>query len=451
MKITKFLTIGSLSFLCGCSVFNEENIAGAHFASSKDEPRQDTTIINNVTTANGLMSVGSVIDSSIWNSIGICRTGIWEKDTFYACLNFHSASVPAGLDSLNGRFATDEMRKNYGIDSIKLDFFVVTGSAPSENIAGANGVDLLSFRREGTGINAFRNLGHFKFSQDTIVAPGDTGHIKLSIRNDSTSAEYAAYRYLVDSMLINRTTDSVSVPLALLQNSMGRLLTMDLRKTPTIKYFGRSIRRVRIVTPDTSIVTYRDSIMRDSLVVSARVMKTIAAVKQENRTILDNGPSLTSYEIKNAGRYQAHFDLSVDSLLKGLNPDSIVMLQGEAKFFTVNNADSSQSESRQSVDFLVYCHLLDSADERITVKGSGLYNISDTVAAYNSFEPWNDTEFSVKLNKQVVALTDPAFSNAKKLRLIVAIANRIDRSSLDVLAKVVFRKNVQFKYSYEKR
>ncbi|MBL8028413.1 MAG: hypothetical protein JNL74_18455 [Fibrobacteres bacterium] len=454
MKITKLPILALLTLISGCTIFDEENLTGSKFASANDEPRQNYTVYSDNLPQAVLDTALSVLDTARWNSKGVCRTGVFDNDTFYAFLGFKADAVPPALDSLNGRFATDEMREAYGIDSVKIDFYVVNGSEPSRDTVGKNSVQLLSYRRNGSGISGEPiSLGSYNLTQAGIVAPADSGFISLSIRRKDS-----AYKYIVDSMLCNRTTDSVSVPLAILQNSAGMLLSLNPSKPPVLRYYGKSIKRTRVVTPGSLDSEYGE-IVRDSFIISARIMKTAALTESKHSTLLNTLPSVSTYEVMKAkngslsdfGRYKAQFDISLDSLFKGIGLDTVVMLNGNARFFTVAGYDSSISEAKQSLDFLVACHLLDSAGNKITVKGSGLYAISDTVAKYSAFEPWKDTSFEISINKHVVSLTDPAFRLAKTLRFTVSAADRMERSNLDRMARVVFRKKVAVDFTYEKR
>ncbi len=458
MRNIRYILLFTVALLLSsCSFMDSENMAASNFVSSRDKVSPDQRITLSLTPANGIDAVICGRDTASWSSIAVSRNGFLEGDTFFSFLEFYASSVSGGVDSLNGRFATDSMREAFGIDSLSLDIFVVNGSAPSHGITGSGGLRLFRYSRNGAAVNLSENsLGDFSLSPYQIVAPADSGHLSFSIKRGS---DLGAYRYFVDSMLIHRTADSIRIPVALLQRSVDGMFTLDPSRKAVLKYFGRSIKRIRAVTPDTSEKVYRDTLVRDSIVLVAKVSEMVARQSKANREALENNPSVTTYNCFSSenssnspvGKYRAAFDIAVDTIMNRLNPDSVVVLQSHATFFTANSPDSSFSEARQPLDFVVYCQLLDSLGAIVTISGKGLYKLSDTVAVYKSFLPWSDSSFTISINKQLVAMTDPLYKEVKSLRFVVAAANRPDRDNSDRIAKVIFRRRVAIDYRYEAR
>jgi hypothetical protein len=472
---TLFFALIAVFLFSGCGkYFDEENPVGGGYARTKAQKRDVFARTVNLTPGAGLDSAYSRLYENIWSPNGQCRTGYFHHDTFYAYLEFCIANIPGDFDTLGDLTGPDTLDLLHGIDFIRIRFNLesdswlahdtidqqiifyacekkskATSSSTVEYLDIFNPLDTMRFYLPDTGA--------------TEAIPADTcatEAISVDVLLDSSQALFNYIRQAV----FERAGDTAVIPLAFKMQGSGRdaILTFKSNDPPIMTLFGQYRPLYQAWTGD-SLITWHDDMLKvDSVSSSIKIMDYVSIRTDSGRFLIDPMVSTVHYQRSDinteasgtaaadtatpAGHAQAVFQVKVNTIFTGLNPDSINMVGAVATFF--NKADSSYSEGDQAIDLRLFCQLVSHGDTG--VPDDDVFYPQDTIV--KNFSPCDSLRLRFPIDKYLAVLTDSRYRDVQYLLFTIMHYHGSSAStSLNRMSRVVFSKEVRLDFEYSER
>jgi len=456
------VALAALAFLAGCSgYFGDSNPVGGEIAAAREAQRIAHSRERVFTLQHGLTAAYSRTTPVGWSNNQPCRFGTFQSRGLLGYVEYNVRNIPADFFRFNDEGTVSDSDYFHGIDSVSLvlHFFRNAPTASAHTINGT--IFFYAASVSVTTTNSFDTVGAALYSLP-ISFPDTMDSLPVSITLTDTTQEL--FNYIREAVLGTPNSALVGLALGFTPASGEELLSLSNNDLPNLTLYGK------VVRPDTffvgGVAIPYDTIAIDSVAAIPTIMQYAAFIEGSDTAYYNSHPVLsTVYHQFNDndtllsndninGLYYAVFKVDKDSILKGLNPDSINMLSGDAVFYpepvaslagdTLFNQSTftEYPNAPQAIDMILRCYLRDSDTTSLSMPS--LFSTVDTV--YPGFLTPGQTDSVVyPIDKFLAALTDPHYAAVKTLEFGVW------SNSITTLARVVFQKKVTIRFNYSER